>query len=289
MKCFYHKVDHDGQASAFLIKQKYPEMELIGINYGDKFPEDQILPEESIFMVDFTLQPFSEMIRIVDMVHEKGGEFYWIDHHISAINAYRLALSKNEIGEIKGIQNISDAACILTWGYLYGVEEAPKFIQLMANYDTWKHERSDDILPFHYGLRAQDTPPENTELWESFFDDETVKNICNQGQVVLDYIKTENRQYAKGAAFETKIAGCTAIAINRMMVNSKIFESIEDVETYEVQILFGWQKVRWKCQLFSLGGQVDVSKIAVKYGGGGHAGAAGFQTEKLPFKLGATL
>jgi uncharacterized protein len=288
VKCFYHNADHDGQASAFLIKQKYPDAELVGINYGDHFPEDLISSQENVFMVDFTLQPFSEMIRIIKKVREKGGEFYWIDHHISAINAYHLALFENEIDEIKGIQSVSDAACALTWGYLYGVEDPPKFIQLMANYDTWNHDRDVDILPFHYGLRAQDTPPENVKLWETFFDNKVVENICSQGRIVLDYIKTENRQYAKGAAFETEIDGHSAIAINRMMINSKIFESIENVESYDVQILFGWQKVRWRCQLFSLGDRTDVSKIAVKFGGGGHAGAAGMQVEKLPFKLGGT-
>jgi uncharacterized protein len=286
VKCFYHKVDHDGQASAFLVKQIYPETELIGINYGDKFPEDSIAPEESVFMVDFTLQPFSEMIRIAKMIREKSGEFYWIDHHISSISAYHLALSKNETDEIKGAQSVTDAACALTWGYLHGVEECPRFIRLLADYDIWKHDRNENILPFHYGLRSQATPPENVELWKTFFDDKVIDNICMQGRIVLDYIKTENRQYARGTAFETKIDGCNAIAINRMMANSKIFESIKNVEKYEVQILFGWQKVRWRCQLFSIGGQVDVSRIAVKYGGGGHAGAAGFQIEKLPFELG---
>jgi len=29
---------------------------------------------------------------------------------------------------------------------------------------------------------------------------------------------------------------------------------------------------------------VDVSKIALKYGGGGHVGASGFQVKELPFK-----
>lgn len=31
---------------------------------------------------------------------------------------------------------------------------------------------------------------------------------------------------------------------------------------------------------------VDVSEIAVKYGGGGHKGASGFQCTELPFRKG---
>ena len=35
MKCFYHRIDFDGVCSAAIVKAKYPECELIGIDYGD--------------------------------------------------------------------------------------------------------------------------------------------------------------------------------------------------------------------------------------------------------------
>jgi len=54
---------------------------------------------------------------------------------------------------------------------------------------------------------------------------------------------------------------------------------------FDIQILFSWAKTKWKVSLFSIGHHADVSKIAVKHGGGGHPGASGFHCDKLPFKL----
>ena len=81
MKCFYHSADLDGHCSAAIVKAVCPECELIGINYGDAFPWDLfveaeerksgsiILPAkepETVYMVDFCLQPFTDVVGIVD-------------------------------------------------------------------------------------------------------------------------------------------------------------------------------------------------------------------------------
>jgi len=41
---------------------------------------------------------------------------------------------------------------------------------------------------------------------------------------------------------------------------------------------------QWTVTLYSRDG-INVGEIAKKYGGGGHANAAGFQCEKLPFAI----
>ena len=64
MKAFYHSADLDGHCSGAIVKYAHPECELIGINYGDKFPWESIGQDETVYMVDFSLQPFSDMIRL---------------------------------------------------------------------------------------------------------------------------------------------------------------------------------------------------------------------------------
>jgi len=46
MKCFYHSVDLDGHCSGAIVKRAYPDCEMIGINYGDKFPWQQVYEGE---------------------------------------------------------------------------------------------------------------------------------------------------------------------------------------------------------------------------------------------------
>jgi len=64
MKCFYHNADLDGQCSGELIRRVLPNCELIGINYGDPFPWDSIVPGETVYMADYSLQPHSDMKRL---------------------------------------------------------------------------------------------------------------------------------------------------------------------------------------------------------------------------------
>ena len=63
-KCFYHSADFDGHCSGAIIKKKFDDVEMIGINYGDEFPWSDIKPDETVYMVDFSLQPFDLMIKL---------------------------------------------------------------------------------------------------------------------------------------------------------------------------------------------------------------------------------
>lgn len=37
MYCFYHSKDLDGKCSGAIVKYKFPDCNMIGIDYGDKF------------------------------------------------------------------------------------------------------------------------------------------------------------------------------------------------------------------------------------------------------------
>jgi hypothetical protein len=48
---------------------------------------------------------------------------------------------------------------------------------------------------------------------------------------------------------------------------------------------FNWTGKKWRVSLYHAPHRtdIDLSVIAVKYGGGGHRGACGFRCDKLPF------
>lgn len=288
MKCFYHSSDLDGHCSGALVKMAYPQCEMIGINYGDEFPWDTLQPMEKnkgemVFMVDFALQPFDEMVKL-----QTRCELIWIDHHKSAIEAAETTSSFLPHGVY-----IKDGigACQLVWEYLtknslVGKEpKTPTFVKLLAEYDVWNH--SDVMaLPFQYGMRHQkDTSPKNIELWTSLFDTERVQQITEIGGIILEYQDSQNAKYVKSCAFETELDGLKLIAINLMLTNSKIFDSVWDSEKYDGMLTFGYRKGRWTVSLYSDKPDVDMSIIAKNRGGGGHKGAAGFQCDSLPFNL----
>jgi oligoribonuclease NrnB/cAMP/cGMP phosphodiesterase (DHH superfamily) len=278
MKCFYHSADLDGNCSGFLVKYVIPNMELIGINYGDEFPWDKISEDESVFMVDFSLQPFNpHMINLAEKC-----SLIWIDHHKSAIEEYEAWL-----GEFKGIQRSGIGACALVWEYLWQdsyEREMPTFIKLLADYDVWNHS-DPRTLPFQWGMRQYDTNPENQEFWEELFDVERVQQITEEGGLILKYQQAENEKYIKACGFDLEFEGLKCVAVNKMLTNSMLFTSVWDPEKYDAMLTFGWRNGQWTISLYSDKPAIDVSGIAKNRGGGGHKGAAGFQCRELPFEL----
>lgn len=287
MKCFYHSADLDGHCSGAIVKMAYPDCEMIGINYGDEFPWADIRAKEMTFMVDFSLQPFEGMEKLI-----KQCQLIWIDHHKSAIEEAK----KSSYFGPPHVFIEGKGACQLVWEYLkhdghFYIEDfqnllgVPTFIRLLAEYDVWNH-LDPRTLPFQYGMRQfEDTKPDNQEFWKSLFDTEQVQHIVEVGSIIIKYQNSENKKYSDACAFETELDGLKCIAMNKMLTNSKCFDSIWDPEDYDAMLTFGFRKGQWTVSLYSTRDDIDVSVIAKNRGGGGHKGASGFQCIELPFKL----
>lgn len=287
MICLFHNSDLDGQCSGALIKMMYPECEMYGINYGEEFPWDEVAGHyDKIFVVDFCLQPFEDMVKLQ---RSSGYKVVWIDHHKSTIEAHEKWNSENDELKIDGIRKVGIGACKLVFDYIKKEAEVkkytiPTFISLLAEYDVWDHSNP-MTLPFQYGMRLQNTSPENVDFWFSLFDVEQVNRIAEDGSIILKYEQIENEKYIKSTYFETEFEGFRCICTNKMLTNSKVFDSVWDSSKYDVMLTFGWRKGKWVVSLYTDKENVDVSKVAVKHGGGGHKGASGFSCDKLPFEL----
>jgi oligoribonuclease NrnB/cAMP/cGMP phosphodiesterase (DHH superfamily) len=286
MKCFYHKSDLDGHCSGAIVKMKYPECEMIGVDYDDTLSELFDTTEltidfgETVFIVDFSFD-------IDDMDYLAFNcDLHWIDHHKSSIE--KLGSFTDPIKGIRYHEKDGDkpsdkkAGCELTWEYLYPDEALPKAVKLLGRYDVWDHTNS-EVLPFQYGMRSlESTLPEKT-VWTHLFEygnSIIVEKIVEAGAVLIEYQQKQDEMYAKGMSFEATFEGLRAIAINKAFCNSKVFDSVYDPEKHDVMIAFGLKDGDWKYSLYSTKPEIDVSKLAVKYGGGGHAGASGFYSKE---------
>lgn len=278
MKCFYHSADLDGHCSGAIVKHKYPDCEMIGINYGQEFPWETIEPGEKVFMVDFCLQPFSDMQRLNEIC-----KLYWIDHHKTAIDA-----SRECDFMASGDQFLSSekAGCELTWWYIMECQ-ATSSVFLLGRYDVWDHAADKDVLNFQYGMRMYtDTRPDNQTLWKMIFYGDA-RNVAAIGKTILDYEQNQNAKFCNAYAFETMLNGMVAICANRGFTNSKVFDSVYNPAKHHLMITFCRLKPpagKWTVSLYSTREDVDCGAIAKAFGGGGHKGAAGFQCQKLPFK-----
>lgn len=290
MKIFYH-LDNDGKCAAYWVKKcakhydKYTK-EFIEINYGREFPFEDIMPNEQIFIVDYSIFP-EEMERLFTITKD----VVWIDHHVSAINRYNDP--KYSHLKIKGIRNTKFSGCLLTYLYFnktyYDLESVrieeemeesvPLFTRLINDYDIWKFRYGEDTKAFEAGLQLYHLDPEK-DFWEELYDEVFVDRIIEQGESILKYRDKWAADYCEHYGFAATFEGHKIFAMNLAMISSEYFKSINS-EEYDLLIGFAFNGESWVYSLRSE--KIDCSKIAVKYGGGGHPGAAGFSYDHFLF------
>ncbi len=272
MKCFYHKSDLDGHCSGQLILNKYPECEMIGVDYKDSIYNFKINKGETIFIVDFRF-PIEEMFEL-----NKIANVYWIDHHKSSIDE---ADSVGFTASGDQLLEIGKAGCELVYEYLHDkIPEKDSVVYLLGRYDVWDNSSSENILPFQYGMRQTDTFP-GSKIWDVVFNTDITNEIISTGKTIIYYENYQNKIYAKSMSYEAMFEGYRAIVVNKPMSNSQVFDSIYDPNKHDIMIVFGYKKPDFKYSIFCNKPEIDVSIIAKKYGGGGHTGASGFYSKDL--------
>jgi len=271
----YHSRDLDGFISGAIMLRKYPDIKLIGWDYGNDLPK---IPEnEEIIMADISF-PMDEMKKIA----KKSKSFLWIDHHISAIKDFE----NNKFSGIKTVLNDKLAACELTWETLFPKIDIPVSVKLAGIFDTWrngdKKQWEKAVLPFQYGLRMHCNSPESfdTRLFDTS-STKLIKKIIKEGAIILKAKKQENNYICKNSSFETEIKGFKAICLNTQTANSMMFDGVYDTKKHDIMISFSFIKDFWRFSIYTTKEDVDCSVIAKKFGGGGHKKAAGFQVNSL--------
>lgn len=295
----YHSADFDGIFCREIARKFLPDAELIGWDFGNAplaIPEGQIyvldLPVDRVFGFNFNQSPLLNFWR---------DRIIWIDHHKSSIETHPV--------EISGYRIDGVAACRLAWqwfvresdggkdsfGVPYNLPKKEHFVdrivgepwavRLAGEYDIWD-KRDPDAELFQHGLRSEEL---TQQIWDDLLDENTamsatVVRLLNQGRA-LQYARTqENASIIKEIGFTIQWEGLTFLCCNAARYNSLLFTA-GLLPEHDACFGFKWTGKAWSVSLYHAPGKEhhDLSLIAVKHGGGGHRGACGFVTNKLPF------
>lgn len=265
--CFYHSADHDGHTSAAIIKKMIPDVKLYGINYDERFPWKDISKEDTVYMVDFSLEPIDRMIHLQSICKE----LIWIDHHISQIEE----AEKNNFNP-NGLRVVGKSGCVLTWEYCFKDKSIPIGVHLLGRFDVWDHSDA-RTLPFEYGMLLEDTDPTNDLLWNKLFadDEEFIKRILIRGQVIYDYQMMIDSRLAGSNTYEIVFKDLRCLMINSPRCSSLLFQSKYNPKKHDIMMAYSIKPDGVSISFYSDKPEIDVSKLAKSFGGGGHAGAAG--------------
>lgn len=295
----YHRADFDGIFSREIARRYYGDRaEYVGWDYGDAVPS--VPADTQLVMIDISVEPL--------MAHP---HLIWIDHHQSAIEKFPAKISGYRIDGV--------AACRLAWQWFFGpastdrgidlsllpgradyvdrVVSEPLAVRLAGEYDVWD-KRDPRAELFQHGLRSQDlgenmwslllAPPCAPLNGQEGIGEVAVDSLLEAGKV-LQYSRTrENESVIKHQGFTIRWEGLTFIACNSARFNSHLFTAALRPE-HDACLGFCWDggKGLWKVSLYGVPGKpdIDCKAIAVRYGGGGHKQACGFQCKQLPFPL----
>ena len=277
MLCIYHLADHDGKGSAAIVKRKFKNVDFIGLNHDMVVPKDEIDKYEDIVVCDISLP----MDMMFDLNERKN--LVWIDHHISMIEEYETRVKKGA-KEIKGIRKNGAAAILLTWQYFFPDEEVPEGVKLLALNDLFDL-RDSRVRPFEYAFQSLGVNKPTDKSWRDLFSGKiNVDEMVKKGEAILSYIKNRNHRLCKAMSFESEYMGYRCICANMPQGYSEFYDGVKNIKEYDFMCNFFMNgKNAWNMSFYTAKDDVDVSKIAATFGGGGHKKAAGASgLKKLP-------
>lgn len=270
MLCIYHIADHDGKGSAAIVKSKFPETELMGLNHDMEIPYTEIEKHDKIVICDIAL-PVKYMLEL-----NKKIDLTWIDHHVSVINEYEELLKSGDYELIKGKREVGTAALVLTWQYFYPDKELPEGLRLLGLNDIYDL-RDRRVRPFEYAIQTYGVNRPTDKIWSQLINNEiNIKETVEKGNAILSWVRHRNYRLVRGMAFESEYKGLRCICSNMAQGQSEFFDSLENNRDFDFMVNFFMNKKnRWNLTFYTYKNNVDVSKIAAEFGGGGHAKAAG--------------
>jgi uncharacterized protein len=238
-----------------------------------KLPQKTIKSKE-IYVLDSSLNP-DDLKRLL----RSNKSVTIIDHHIS---------NKKDVEKAPDyVFDIKHSGAVLAWKYFHPKKKIPKLLQYVEEGDLWKF-RSPNI---HLLLAYVHSLPYDFKTWEKLNRDmgnaAGRKKYINLGKIISDYNAIIVKNVVEKAEL-VRFGKYKALAANHSL---RKFTSEIGHELYRrkppLSIIWYAGREGIKVSLRS-NGKVDVSKLAVKYGGGGHKGSAGFtlpRNAKLPWKV----
>lgn len=266
----YHNNCPDGFTAAYIAKKAYPEAELVPRDHGSPI-DVEVYRGKDVLAVDCNLRGKNDDVANI------ARSFQIYDHHKSETEI---------IGKPYAVFDINRSGAGLTWDYLFG-RNVPSFVRLsvesgdrpwwvdyVEDRDLWRFD-----LPHSKEINAYIMIfPYTIEGWDEMTST-TIEEAAAAGKSILLQVDKYVREAVKQAQYSTwsiddhiySVAVANLPYLNCSEVGAVLAKSVD--------VSITWFERADGITQFSLrsAGDIDVSKIAQIFNGGGHKNAAGFQ------------
>lgn len=259
MFCIYHGNCPDGFGAAWAFHQKYPDTDFFAGVYGKPHPD---VTGQDVVMVDFTYKR-----NVLIEMAKTAKSILIIDHHASAQRDL-VDLPEN----VSAIFDMRRSGSVLTWEHYFPEKPVPNVLRYIEDRDLWKFtlpnskEISSFILSFPYEFG----------IWTDMVDNFNETKAAAEGNAIRRITLKNILELIDVAAYRIIIDGYDVPVLNAPYMYASDAGNIMSVNEPFSATYYDTEHLRH----FSLRSQetgLDVSKIAQKFGGGGHEHAAGFE------------
>lgn len=289
----HHAPCADGMAAAWVLKRfAHPDADLLPCAYNKPPPSLDVLRDKVVIMADITW-PTEDM----DAIEKVAARVDVYDHHETAIK--RLAPDyvdgatmrvTTPNGGFRMFDKSQSAAGMVSRLFM---PDVPQWIMHVEDHDLWRHALPDTpyatafihslphTLEAYDGLntRSMSDWPRFVEMGQRLHDlqRETVRVIAANADFKL--WKCRDEQTELGFSKKYLIAVAQAPAHLATAVGSELrgYRNVDFAVVWDTTSS-GQMKVSLRSN------SVNVARIAENYGGGGHAGAAGFVCNSFPWE-----
>ena len=258
----YHAHCTDGNAAAWVGQRKFSDAILYPADHGETPPD---VTGADVYVLDFSYKR-APMLAL----KQQAKSLLVLDHHEKA---------RDIIGDLNFcIFDLEKSGAGLAWDYFFPDQPRPFFISYIEDRDLWRW-----ALPHSEEINAGISSfPRNFATLTSFFEadpKELFEDLLAKGYPVVQYKKGLISGLAKHA-YEVEFEGHRVLVCNTATLQSELGAELCKNHAFSIT----WFKNERGVYIYSLRSLgFDVGAIAVKYGGGGHPMAAGFQANHPMF------
>jgi len=267
--CFYHAGCPDGFGAVWSIRGVWGERgHFIARSHDDRVNmsecEDALVAFVDIAPAKDELQ---ELAAVADQV-------VILDHHVTARD--RLAGDVSLVNELEAEGHLlhfdlGHSGAVLAWHHFRSNEEVPDLLRYVEDQDLWNW-----ALPDSDAVNAAIASyPREFEVWD-WLAKEPMEALAEQGKPILraNRMEVERRlDHAKPVALGTRRIEAVNASTNRSQIGHELAKRAQYGEPWG--LVYRVEGAEVYGTLYSIG-DVDVSKVALEYGGGGHKNASGF-------------
>lgn len=269
----YHGDCSDGFGGAWAAWRKFGKRaEYIPLFREEPLPKG--LVNKTLYFIDFTPNDPKEVSKLLS----RNKQVTAIDHHISAKE--RVLMTTNPLFAL------NHSGATLAWSYFHSRKKIPWLLRFVEDSDiwTWMLKASEEI---NEAIRLR---PRDFKIWNQMakeLDNQTGRGeYATSGKIILRH-RDQMIASLIGGATEVIFLGYKVFALNAPHFFASEGGHILATKHPPFAIVWAEEGESIHVSLRS-NGRVDVSKVAQKYGGGGHKNAAGFffpASKKFPWKL----